>query len=101
MSDIKHPGYSEVIAKAWSDPAFRARLKADPANVLKASGVPVPKGMKIVVVENTADVMHMVLPLPPSANSFEVELAKPNTQGQINVMCGDCCTLGDVIKNHG
>ena len=100
MSDINHPGYSEVIAKAWSDPAFKARLKADPAGVLKAAGVPIPRDMKISVVENTPEVMHMVLPLPPEASSFHVALPKPTSKGEMVVRCMDCCTLPQVITNH-
>jgi hypothetical protein len=101
LSKLTHPGYSEVIAKAWSDPDFKARLKADPISVLRAAGVPIPKGKRLVVVENTADVMHMVLPLPPDAADFDVELTAPSRAAEVSVRCSQCCTLDDVLTNHG
>lgn len=101
-----HPGYQEVISRAWSDPAFKARLEADPAAVLREAGVPVPKDMRIVLVENTPAVMHMVLPLAPEHADFDVIVAgKPGVRaagdGEITVRCGDCCTLDQVLTNHG
>lgn len=108
MSDSKmHPGYQEVLNRAWSDPAFKARLKSDPAAVLRAAGVPLPKGMRIAVVENTPDVMHMVLPLSPDEADFDVVLPgkagalRAQSEGEITVRCGKCCTLDDVLKEHG
>jgi hypothetical protein len=54
--------YAKVIRRAWSDPEFKARLIADPAAVLAGAGVPVPPGVKVRVVEDTAKLMHLVLP---------------------------------------
>ena len=51
-----------IIAKAWADDAFKARLLADPAAVAAAEGIAVPAGVKIVVHENKADELHVVLP---------------------------------------
>jgi hypothetical protein len=102
-----HPGYQEVLNRAWSDPEFKARLKSDPAAVLRAAGVPLPKGMTIAVVENTPDVMHMVLPISPDDADFEVVLPgkvgamRAQGEGEITVRCGKCCTLEDVLREHG
>lgn len=51
-----------IIAKAWADDAFKARLLADPAAVAAAEGTAVPAGVKIVVHENKAGELHFVLP---------------------------------------
>ena len=56
-----------IIAKAWADDGFKARLLADPAAVAAAEGIAVPAGVKIVVHENTPGELHVVLPAKPSA----------------------------------
>jgi hypothetical protein len=54
--------YTKLIRRTWSDPEFKARLIADPGAVLVEAGVPVPPGVAVRVVEDTAEVMHLVLP---------------------------------------
>lgn len=55
-----------MIAKAWADPAFKERLKADPKAVLAEMGVETPEGVVVEVLENTAEKTHLVLPAEPS-----------------------------------
>ena len=55
-----------IIAKAWADDGFKARLLANPAAVAAAEGIAVPAGVKIVVHENKPDELHVVLPEMPS-----------------------------------
>ncbi|MEA1675283.1 NHLP leader peptide family RiPP precursor [Nitrospirillum sp. BR 11163] len=56
---------SKIIAKAWSDDGFKARLLADPAAVLEAEGPHVPSGVRVSIVENTAASYTLVLPAKP------------------------------------
>jgi hypothetical protein len=65
-----------IVAKAVKDPKFREELKKDPAAAIeKAIGVKLPAGMTVKVVEDTAAVVHLVL--PPSARPLsEKELGK-------------------------
>jgi hypothetical protein len=65
--------WSELVARAWDDPAFKARLLADPAGVLKEQGLAVPPGITLKVVENTDKVLHLTLPVKPSAEELSVE----------------------------
>ncbi|PWK04966.1 NHLP leader peptide family RiPP precursor [Tumebacillus permanentifrigoris] len=58
-----HKNYDEVVAKAWSDPSFKERLKQDPHSVLAEHGIEVPKGTQVTVVEDTDAVQHLILPL--------------------------------------
>ena len=58
--------YGKVIAKAWRDPTFKAKLLADPHAALKDAGVSVPAGVTVKVVENTDTHVHFVLPLKPA-----------------------------------
>jgi hypothetical protein len=43
--------WDQLVAKAWSDPALKAKLLADPAGVLKDHGVIVPAGITLKVVD--------------------------------------------------
>ena len=58
--------WSELVARAWADPAFKAKLLADPAAVLKENGLQVPAGITIKVVENSPKVLHLTIPVPPA-----------------------------------
>jgi hypothetical protein len=59
---------ADVLAKAVKDPAFRKELLADPAAAIeKATGVKVPAGMNVKVIEDSASVVHLVLPADPKA----------------------------------
>ncbi len=57
--------YNRLVAKCWSDPAFKARLLANPADTLKAEGVELPAGIEFKIVENTPSLQYWVLPVPP------------------------------------
>jgi hypothetical protein len=58
--------YGKVVAKAWRDPAFKAKLIADPQAVLREAGMAVPVGVTVKVVENTGTHLHFVLPPKPT-----------------------------------
>ena len=55
-----------VVAKAWADDAFKAALIADPNATLAAEGIAVPAGLKLTVLEDTAETLHVILPQRPS-----------------------------------
>ena len=63
-----------IIAKAWADDGFKARLLADPAAVAAAEGIEVPAGVKIVIHENVAGELHVVLPAKPHAELSDADL---------------------------
>ena len=65
--------YAKVVARAWSDPTFKQQLMADPRAVLTAEGVAVAQGVTIRVVENTSNVLHLVLPAKPADHELSVE----------------------------
>ncbi|MEY4757710.1 MAG: hypothetical protein RJA34_2608 [Pseudomonadota bacterium] len=52
----------QLIAKCWADAAFKQRLLADPPGTLKAEGIAIPAGLKMKVVENTAQEFTLVIP---------------------------------------
>jgi len=52
---------ARVVARAWVDPAFRARLLADGHAAVTAMGLPMPKHHRhLVVLENTATVHNVI-----------------------------------------
>ena len=71
QQDEQAKAYGRVVAKAWSDAAFKQRLLADPSAVLKAEGVAVPEGVELRLVENTDKVVHLTLPAKPAELSDE------------------------------
>jgi hypothetical protein len=82
--------WQQLVARAWSDPALKAKLLADPAAVLKAEGVGVPPGVTVKVVENTDQVVHLVLPLRPAPADLSEEELRAVTSGNCGVSNCDC-----------
>ena len=56
---------SKVIAKTWTDEAFKKKLIADPVATLKAEGFVVDPRLKLQVHENTDTAFHLVIPVKP------------------------------------
>jgi hypothetical protein len=54
--------YGQLVAKAWSDPAFKERLHADPAGILRDHGFAVPAEMQVRVLEPSGPRLYMPLP---------------------------------------
>jgi nitrile hydratase len=51
---------AKVVAKAWTDPEYRARLLAEGTAAIKELGFAGPQGEHIVVLENTESLHHVV-----------------------------------------
>ena len=52
---------AKVVAKAWSDPEFKARLVEDASEACKELGISGLQGEDMVVVENTDDVHNIIV----------------------------------------
>ena len=52
---------ARVVARAWSDPAYRARLAADATAAIAELGITGRQGEHMVAVENTAAVHNLVV----------------------------------------
>lgn len=63
-----------IVAKAWSDDELRQRLIDDPAGVLREHGIEVPYDIELKVMEDTAEVRHLVLPASPSGELSDEDL---------------------------
>ncbi|MFI5623988.1 nitrile hydratase subunit alpha [Nocardioides sp. NPDC051685] len=52
---------AKVVAKAWSDPEFKARLLADATEACKELGISGLQGEDMVVLEDSDDVHHAIV----------------------------------------
>jgi hypothetical protein len=68
MAEARHP-YHEVVDRAMREPAYKARLQADPVAVLKEAGFDETFSGQVKVVENTANLSYLVIPQKPGALS--------------------------------
>jgi hypothetical protein len=65
---------SAILAKCWTDKAFKQKLLTDTAATLKSEGVDVPAGYTINVVENSGKTLNFVIPPNPNGELSDVEL---------------------------
>ena len=77
----------KIVARAWRDPAFKAKLIADPAAALKQVGITVPPGMTVKVVENTDKQIHLVLPPKPTGELSGQALDKVSGSAACTEIC--------------
>ena len=52
---------AQVVARAWSDPAYKERLLADGRAAIAELGFTDPHGAELVVTENTDEVHNMIV----------------------------------------
>jgi hypothetical protein len=83
--------WGQIVARAWADPEFKARLLAEPQAVLREHGIEPEPGVEIRVIEGASDVQYLVLPPCPDGDLAEEELA-PTAVGYC--YCGWCRACG-------
>jgi len=59
--DVGPMNGAKVVARAWTDPAYRRRLLADGTAAIEELGFNGPQGEHVVVVENTPAVHNVVV----------------------------------------
>ncbi|MCZ4351722.1 NHLP leader peptide family RiPP precursor [Roseovarius aestuarii] len=64
--------YGQVVARAWTDPDFKARLKTEPRAALAEMGLGYPEDVRLELHENEPEVMHLVIPPQPSEDELSV-----------------------------
>ncbi len=85
---------AQVIARAWSDPDFKAQLLSDPKTAISGYGIDLPAGLDLKIVENTADTFHIVLPAKPSQASELSDEDLQNLAGGKDISAKICfCTI--------
>ena len=84
--------FSQIIARAWTDEEFKARLLREPAQVLRENGISLPDDVEVRVVENTRNVIHLVIPPRPDGELTEEQLEK------VSAASACCFTACDPIS---
>lgn len=71
MNDNMQLKYAQLIAEAWMDEQLMTRLRQEPNAVLAERGIVLPnsENKRIVLVEDTPDVAHLVFPSKPEDRS--------------------------------
>jgi hypothetical protein len=55
---------AQIVARAWADEDFRARLRSNPrAAVAEETGVVIPESIEVEVVEETPEKGYLVIPV--------------------------------------
>ena len=68
---MEHPAFFKVVARAWTDAAYKAQLLSNPAAALAEMGLSPPEGVALEVHENTPKKMHLILPVAPPGYEFD------------------------------
>ena len=80
-----------LVAEVWSDEDLKRRLIADPAAVLQEYGIEAPQDVELNVVEDTAQVRHLIIPPSPSDDLSDEDLtASPSMYCWLCGGCGGC-----------
>jgi len=82
--------WSQIVARAWSDQAFKSRLLTDPRTVLREHGLDLEPDIDVKVVESTAKLRHFILPTSPAGEMAEEEL----NPAPDDYYCGWCRRCG-------
>jgi hypothetical protein len=86
MAQSGAAGYAKVVARAWTDEAFKRRLLADPVAALAEMGARVPAGMTVRVVESTDALTYLILPPRPAETGLSQEaLEKAAVEAYLNL----------------
>ena len=87
--------WAKIIAKAWSDPAFKKKLLENPKAVLVAEGISLPKELHVEIHESTHKVIHLNLPSKPESEMSEDTLLKIAAGASIGPPGGSGCSSPD------
>lgn len=71
----KNEKYQEIIEKAWKDEAFKHELMKDAKKALKSVGVDIPKGVKVKAVEESDNLVYLVIPPKPELSEDSNKVA--------------------------
>ncbi len=69
----KEKEWAKIIAQAWVDEEFKAKLLADPKAVLKSEGIEFPENIKLNIAEAKEDELNLTLPLKPEGLTGSAE----------------------------
>jgi hypothetical protein len=63
---------AKLVGRAWEDEAFKQALLNDPcAAIEQATGLKLPAGLDVKVLEETSDTLYLVVPVNPLGQALE------------------------------
>jgi hypothetical protein len=94
---------AEIIARAWEDPEYKAKLLSNPKEALADMGVTVPDGVDLKVLETTPEQTYFVLPAEPSGDlsNAELEMVAGGMGGYSTPTCTGCRSGGGIRSLGG
>jgi hypothetical protein len=69
-------GVKEAVRKSCLDQGFRQRLVGQPAETLRIEGYNLPPGIEVEVLQDTDEVLHLVLPFNAMFSAAELSDAE-------------------------
>ena len=78
---------AKMIARAWSDESFKALLLSNPKEALMECDIIMPAGVEVRVVEETDQVVYIVLPLKPGEEWLVKPIMNEDTD---EIACARC-----------
>ena len=87
--DAQRAAYGKVIARAWSDDAYKGRLLDDPRTTLSEAGIQVPEDVEVSVTEQKAGELNLVLPPKPAEGEVSDEMLQSVAGGFCSCCCGE------------
>ena len=94
--------YGKFMSRVQGDPELRARVFAAPTDVLKEQGLDVPREVEIRVVEDSAEVWHVILPPSPNAalTDASMEAVAGGTPAEDRLPIGYVLHLRDKLNSE-
>ena len=89
MAEEQGKQSGQLIAKAWTDEAFKAKLLSDSKAAMAEVGMDAPEGVEIEVVESTQEKAYLVMPPKPGPGELSDEDLDKVSAG--NCECGASC----------
>ena len=95
--------YAKVVARAWSDPAYKSQLVTNPKEVLGQAGINFSPGIDVQIAEGASEFSEedatgntVRLPLPEKpADMGDEDLAKAaSPESDISLCVSPCCCCG-------
>lgn len=95
MEEQRSKHEARLLQRAARDPEFRRQLLADPRSAIETElGYRLPESVEIRAVEETPNLVYLVLPAQDTDELSEVQLeALSGGYGSQNT-CQDNCTIG-------
>ena len=89
--------WGQIVARAWADEDFKAQLVENPKTIMREYGLELSPDVRVVLVEDTAEVRHFILPPSPTGDLSEEELSPVAGADSFSGGCG-CRASGGSMR---